>query len=142
MPNVEKILAMTNEGFKPKEIAEKLGTEEEPLSHQAITKIIKDNTPTKSVVVKSGIKTMTAEEYGIYSEANGRTKWGGEKGVKVEASIEMLRAYISSGWKPSMLKEMWQMTEKELTQLTWRLAKAELRDREPTVNFKQDFFRF
>ena len=144
MPNVEKVLAMKNEGFTNKEIAEKLSTEEEPLTYQAIGKLIKDNAPaeTKAVVVKIGIKTMTAEEYGIYSEANGRTKWGGEKGVKVEATIEMLRAYINSGWKPSMLKEMWQMTEKELTQLTWRLAKAELRDRQPTVNFKQDFFRF
>jgi hypothetical protein len=144
MPDVEKVLAMKNEGFSNKEISEKLSTEEEPLTYQAIGKLIKDNTPaeTKAVVVKSGIKTMTAEEYGVYSEANGRTKWGGEKGVKVEATIEMLRAYISSGWKPSMLKEMWQMSEKELTQLTWRLAKAELRDREPTVNFKQDFFRF
>ncbi len=145
MPNIEKVLAMKNEGFTNKEIAEKLSTEEELLTYQAIGKLIKDNAPAetaKAVVQKTGIKTMTAEEYGVYSEANGRTKYGGEKGVKVNATIEMLRAYINSGWKPSMLKEMWQMTEKELIQLTWKLAKAELRDREPTVNFEQDFFRF
>ena len=144
---VEKILQMKNEGFSNKEIADKLSTEELPLTYQAVGKIIKDNTPAapkkvKAEVVPKGIQTFTAEEYGDYSEKNGRTRYGGEKGVKVDATIEMLRAYINSGWKPTMLQEMWQMTEKELTQLTWKLAKAELRDREPVVNFKQDFFRF
>lgn len=143
---VEKILQMKNEGFSNKEIAEKLSTEEFPLTYQAVGKVIKDNSaPAKVVkteVVPKGIQTFSAEEYGDYSQKNGRTRYGGEKGVKVEATIEMLRAYINSGWKPTMLIEMWQMTEKELIQLTWKLAKAELRDREPTVNFKQDFFRF
>lgn len=147
MPNVEQVMQLKNEGFSNKEIAEKLNTEEEPLTYQAIGKIIKDNTPVETVKAevvpqKTGIKTMTAEEYENYSLAQGRTRYGGEKGVKVNATIEELRAYINSGWKPSMLKEKWQMTEEELTQLTWKLARAELRDRQPTVNFKQDFFRF
>ena len=146
MPNVEQVMEMKNEGFSNKEIAEKLSTEEEPLTYQAIGKIVKDNTPAvKAELVPNasqGIKTMTAEEYTAYSKANGRTAYGGEKGVKVDATIEELRAYINSNWKPSMLLEKWQMTEEELIQLTWRLAKAELRDRQPTVNFKQDFFRF
>jgi len=145
---VEQILQMKKEGFSNKEIAEKLSTEELPLTYQAVGKVIKDNTPSvpaevvPAEVVPTGIQTFSAEEYGDYSVKNGRTRYGGEKGVKVEATIEMLRAYINSGWKPTMLQEMWQMTEKELIQLTWRLAKSELRDREPTVNFKQDFFRF
>lgn len=146
MPNVEQIIQMNLEGFKPKEIADKLSTEDEPLTHQAVTKIIKDNTPkapvVKAEVVPEGIKTFTAEEYGKYSKSKGRTFYGGEKGVKVNATIEELRAYINSNWTPSMLLEKWQMSEEELKQLTWKLAKAELRDREPTINFKRDFFRF
>lgn len=150
MPNIETILQMKNEGFSNSEIAEKLSTEEEPLTHQAITKIIKDNTPKVKATVGEVVaakpekffKTMTQPEYEEYSLANGRTRYGGEKGVKVAATIEELRAYINSGWKPSMLMEKWQMDEEELTQLTWRLARAELRDRKPTINFKQDFFRF
>lgn len=141
---VEQILQMKKEGFSNKEIAEKLGTEEAPLTYQAVAKIVKDNTPLEVEVIDApkGIQTMTASEYEDYSLANGRTRYGGEKGVKVDATIEELRAYINSGWKPSMLLEKWQMDEYELTQLTWRLAKQELRDRQPTVNFKQDFFRF
>jgi len=144
---IEQILAMKLEGFTNKEIAEKLGTEENPLTYQAVGKIIKDNTPAEPLEVEvidapQGIQTFTAEEYGDYSKKNGRTRYGGEKGVKVDATIEMLRAYINSGWKPSMLLEMWQLSEEELKQLTWKLAKAELRDRQPTINYKQDFFRF
>lgn len=160
MPNIEEVLRLKTEGFTNKEIAEKLSVEgEEPLTYQMIGKIIKDNTPkdtTPKVVTKKSkavkgkvvdkpqkfFKTMTQPEYEEYSLANGRTRYGGEKGVKVNATIEELRAYINSGWKPSMLLEKWQMTEEELKQLTWKLAKAELRDRQPTINYKQDFFRF
>jgi len=138
---VEKILQMNKEGFSNKEIVEKLSTEDAPLTVRQVGKVIKEN-PIEKDTVKKGCLTFTATEYGDYSEANGRTRYGGEKGVKVDATIEMLRSYVNSGWKPSMLLEMWQMSEKELTQLAWRLAKAELRDREPVVNFKQDFFRF
>ena len=144
MPNIEEVLQLKNEGFTPSEIAAKLSVEgEKPLTHQAITKIVKDNTTPAVVVAPVKMAaTMSTEEYQEYSVANGRTRYGGEKGVKVDASIEELRAYINSGWKPSMLLEKWQMTEEELKQLTWKLAKAELRDRQPTVNYKQDFFRF
>lgn len=151
--DVEKILQMTKEGFKPSEIAAKLneglGEDEDKITHQAVSKVIRDNAlkdetkqPAALVLPPQGIQTMTAEEYGKYSEKHGRTRYGGEKGVKVNATIEMLRAYLNSGWKPSMLMEMWQLSEEEFKQLVWRLAKAELRDREPTINFKQDFIRF
>ena len=145
MPDVEKIMQLNREGFSNKEIADKISTEEDTITYQAVAKIVKGNTPiikAEIVPASTGIKTMTAEEYGEYSKANGRTLYGGENGVKVEATIEMLRAYINSGWRPSMLREMWQMSEEELKQLTWALAKAELRDRQPTINYKQDFFRF
>ncbi len=144
MPNVDKIIQLSNEGFSNKEIAERIGTEDEPLTYQAVAVIIKANkTETvKAEVVKTGIQTRTAEEYAEYSLSQGRTRYGGEKGVKVVATIEELRALVNSDWKPSMLLEKWQMDEDELVQLTWKLAKAELRDRQPTVNFKQDFFRF
>ncbi len=144
---IEKIMQMKAEGFSNKEIAEKLGTEELPLTYQAVGKIIKDNTPKVTLEVAEikparVFKTMTSTEYEEYSLANGLTRYGGEKGLKVNATIEELRAYINSGWKPSMLREKWQMSEEELKQLTWKLAKAELRDRQPTINYKQDFFRF
>jgi len=167
MPNIEKIMQLSAELFTNKEIATKLTTEEEPLSYQAVSKIIKDNTEPKSdgkeldvpsvpkptakdkaivaeLVDESDghIKTFTAEAYGDYSEANGRTRDGGKKGKLVPATKEMLRAYISSGWTPKMLKAKWQMNDFQLVSLVHELAKAELRDRAPTVNFKQDFFRF
>lgn len=141
---VEEIMQLSREGFSNKEIAEKLSTEDDKISYQAVAKVIKANTiePDEIIDAPVGIQTFTAEEYGDYSEANGRTRYGGEKGVKVNATVEELRAYINSGWKPSMLLEKWQMTEEELKQLTWALAKSELRDKEPVINYKQDFFRF
>jgi hypothetical protein len=143
MPEIEKIVQMNKEGFSNKEIAEKLGTEEEPLTYQVVAKIIKENkVESVAVSVVGTISTRTAEEYEKYSLSQGRTSMGGEIGVKVEASKEDLRAKINSGWKPSMFLEKWQMTEEELKQLTWVLAKSELRDREPVINYKQDFFRF
>ena len=143
MPEIEKIVQMNKEGFSNKEIAEKLGTEEEPLTYQAVAKIIKENkVESVAVSVVGTISTRTAEEYEKYSLSQGRTSMGGEIGVKVEASKEDLRAKINSGWKPSMFIEKWQMSEEELKQLTWALAKSELRDREPVINYKQDFFRF
>jgi len=180
MPNenetrLETILRLKAEGLKPKQIANEVGTEEEPLTYQEVVKLVKEAETKKSeesdeddadfeevpkpttkktkAVAKPAVEvdevipvkvmlTQSAEEYAEYSVANGRTRQGGERGVKVDATIEMLRAYINSNWKPSMLLEMWQMSEEELKQLTWKLAKAELRDRQPTVNYKQDFFRF
>jgi len=177
MPNVEKIMQLNAELFTNKQIAEKLSTEEEPLTYQKVGKIIKDNTPEsdtdgakdskadgkelkvppapkptakdKAIVAElvdedgeGHIKTFTAEQYGNYSEENGRTRDGGKVGKLVPATKEMLRAYISSGWTPNMLKAKWQMNDFQLVTLVHKLAKAELRDRAPVVNFKQDFFRF
>ncbi len=132
----DKVMQMHREGFKPKEISDKLG---EGLTHQAVAKIIKGNE--LAVVVPSGIQTFSAEEYGDYSIANGRTRYGGEKGVKLTVSTEELRAYISSGWKPSMLMEKWQFSEEELTQLVWKLSKEELREKPIRIEYKHDFFR-
>ena len=148
MPDIEKIMQLSNEGFSNKEIAGKVGTEEEPITYQAISKLIKENTPAEPIEAEfmddneGHIKTFTAEAYGEYSEANGRTKDGGIKGKTVKATKEMLRAYITSGWTPNMLKEKWQMSDFQLVTLVHELAKAELRERTPVVNFKQDFFRF
>jgi len=107
------------------------------------TKTVKKKALEGEVITKPEkfMATMTQPEYEEYSLAAGRTRYGGEKGVKVVATIEELRAYINSHWTPSMLMEKWQMTEKEMTQLVWKLSKAELRDRPIKVNFKNDFFR-
>lgn len=146
MPNIEKILQLNLEGFKPGEIAKKINEDAEEgvdeITHQAVSKIIKENAPKVEVTLVGKMQTFTASEYEEYSLANGRTRYGGEKGVKVNATIEELRAYINSGWTPNMLLEKWQMTKEELKQLTWRLAKAELRDKKPTINYERDFFRF
>jgi len=163
---LEAIIRLRAEGLKPKQIATELTTEEEPITFQAVVKMAKEYdlsqakdefepTPTPKegggviptfkplegeVIIKNS-KTYTAEEYGDYSAANGRTRYGNEKGVKVKATIEELRAYINSHWTPKMLMEKWQMNEEELKQLVWKLSRAELRDKPVKVNFKNDFFR-
>lgn len=144
MTKEEEILTLSNEGFSNKEIADKVSTEDDNVSYQAVAKVIKQSKPkaVKAEVITTGLKTFTAEEYAEYSVANGRSRYGGEIGVTVSATIEELRAYINSGWKPTMLLEKWQMSEDELRSLTILLARRESRDREPTVNYKQDFFRF
>lgn len=97
--------------------------------------------PLEGEVVGSGPVVRTAEEYAEYSLANGRTRFGGEKGVKVEATIEELRALINSKWKPSMIMEKFQIDEEELKQLVWALSKRELRDKPIHFDIKNDFFR-
>lgn len=174
MPNIEDetkietIVRLRAEGFKPKQIAEQLSTEEEPVKYQEVVKLAKEYDlaqsdtdggddefeetkpkPPKKKALEGEVitkpekfmATMTQPEYEEYSLAAGRTRYGGEKGVKVHATIEELRAYINSHWTPSMLMEKWQMDEEELKQLVWKLSKAELRDRPIKVNFKNDFFR-
>lgn len=117
-------------GVKPEEVKPKEGG--------AVVPTFK---PLEGEVLIKNSKTFTAEEYGDYSVKNGRTRYGNVKGVKVKATIEELRAYINSHWTPSMLMEKWQFTEDELTQLVWKLSRAELRDKPVKVNFKNDFFR-
>ena len=164
---IETIIRLRTEGLKPKAIAEHISTEEAPVTYQEVVKLAKEydlaqtandgeddefeDTPKPpkkkalegEVITKPEkfMATMTQPEYEEYSLAAGRTRYGGEKGVKVNATIEELRAYINSHWTPSMLMEKWQMTEEELKQLVWKLSKAELRDRPIKVNFKNDFFR-
>jgi len=136
------IESLHKEGFTPTEIAEKMNLTPQKVGVE-LKKIKKaaEGEQKKEVVVSDGIQTFTAEEYAKHSLKNGRTRYGGEKGVKVKATIEELRAFINSGWKPSMLMEKWQFTAKEMEQLVWKLSKAELRDKPIVCNIKQDFFR-
>jgi len=134
------IESLNNEGFTPKEIAEKLELTPQKVGVE-LKKLKEGDKPKKKDKPEKLFQTFTSVEYEMYSLKNGRTRYGGEKGVKVKATIEELRAFINSGWKPSMLIEKWQFTEKELTQLVWKLSKAELRDKPIACNFKQDFFR-
>lgn len=92
-------------------------------------------------IVSSGIQVMSAEEYMEYSKANGRTAFGGEKGVKIDASVEELRALINSKWKPSMVMEKFQWDEEDLKQKVWALSKKELREKPIHFDVKNDFFR-
>lgn len=92
-------------------------------------------------VITGGVITRTAEEYAEYSLANGRTRYGGEIGVKVEFTSEELRGLINSGWKPSMIKEKYQIDDEELKQAVWALSKKELRDKPIHFDIKNDFFR-
>ena len=91
--------------------------------------------------VVGNIRVFDAEEYAEYSIANGRTRYGGVKGVKVNATVEELRALINSNWKPSMVMEKWQMDDEELQQLVWALSQKELRDKPIKLDIKNDFFR-
>lgn len=164
---IETIIRLRTEGFKPKAIADKISTEEVPVTYQEVVRLAKeydlaqkgddefeDTKPPKTkAVTKPVLKgevvdkpekfsaTMTQPEYEDYSLSAGRTRYGGEKGVKAVATIEELRAYINSNWTPSMLMEKWQFTEEDMEQLVWKLSKAELRDKPIVVNFKNDFFR-
>lgn len=137
-----KVLEYSASGLKSTEIAEKLSTEEEKVTHQAVTAIVKKNAVTAELVVeKTGVQTMTASEYMTYSKANGRSPMGGEMEKPQNVTIEDLRAKINSNWTPSMCLENWQLTEHQLLLLVRKLSKAELRDKEIKTNFKQDFFR-
>lgn len=158
--NVQLILDYTAAGMKPSEIATKLSTEDAKVTHQAITKVIKDNKPEEETATSNapaktsnpvkaelvppapiGCITRTAAEYAEYSLSQGRTRYGGVKGVKVKATPEELRALINSHWTPSMCMEKWQYTETDLKWLVRELSELELRDKDIICNFKQDFFR-
>lgn len=89
----------------------------------------------------SGIVVRTAEEYAEYSLSQGRTRFGGEKGVKVPVTVEELRALINSNWRPSMVMEKFQLDEEEHKQLVWALSKKELRDSPIGFDLKHDMYR-
>ena len=141
MADIEKIVQMSKEGFSNKEIAEKVSTEDNKVSYQAVAKIVKENVVIVPELVESGIVVRTASEYEAYSKANGRSSMGGEIGVPQKATIEDLRSKINSRWTPSMFIEKWQMTEAMLMSLVHKLSKKELRDKPVICNFKNDFFR-
>ena len=141
MANKEKIVQMSKEGFSNKEIAEKVSTEEDKVSYQAVAKIVKENEVIIPEVVEAGIVVRTASEYAEYSKANGRTSYGGEQGVETKPTIEELRAYINSHWTPSMLMEKWQFSQAKLVALVHKLSRKELRDVPVKCNFKMDTFR-
>ncbi len=132
------IESLNNEGFSAKEIAEKLD-----ISRQKVSAELKklEKLEVEVLPVDEGIRVFTASEYAEYSKSQGRNSYGGEYGVPVKATVEELRAYINSGWKPSMLMEKWQYTEEMMVKLVHKLSKAELRAKAIVVNFKNDFFR-
>ncbi len=141
MADTEKMIQMGKEGFSNKEIANTLSTEDEKVTYQAVAKVIKENEVIVPEIIVGTISVRTASEYAEYSKGQGRTSYGGEVGVETKPTIEELRAYINSHWKPSMLMEKWQFTEAKLMALVHKLSRKELRDKPVICNFKQDFFR-
>ena len=143
MADNNEIVQLSKEGLSNKEIAERVSTEDDKVSYQAVAKIVKDNEPEVIIpeIVVGTISVRTASEYAAYSKAQGRTSYGGEVGVETKPTIEELRAYINSKWTPSMLMEKWQYTQAKLVQLVHALSRKELRDKPIKCNFKQDTFR-
>lgn len=146
----QEVLDLVATNMKPKDIAERTG-----LSIQKVNAIVKSTekieaegdtgvavtASKKSEAVLVGTQTMTAQDYMDYSEANGRTKFGGEKGKKIPCSIEELRAYINSNMKPSWVMEKYQMDEKDLQQVVWKLSEREMRPKPITYSIEQDWFK-
>jgi len=160
MAIIDDIVKLKDEGLSNKEVGEQLG-----MTHQKVAALIKKSsepdapkavpkaTPTKeetmpeltkfaeSEVVVEGIQILTPEEYVAQNIAAGRAPYGGEIGATQQVSIEELRAYINSGWTPSMLMGRWQMDEEQLKQLVWKMSVAEMRDKPVSINFRMDFFK-
>ena len=138
----EEVLELSNEGLAPAEIGEKLG-----LSAQKVGSMLKAAKQTlvpevlEGEVVSETITIRTAQEYMDYSEGQGRTKFGGEKGKKIKCSTEECRSYINAGWKPSLIMEKYQLDADDFQQLIWSLSKKELRDRPIGYDLKHDIFR-
>lgn len=154
MENVEVTAEQINEllatGMSKTEVGEEFG-----LSAQKIGMILKASSPLveSDVEVPAGrfaqefeqsesskITIMTAEEYGEYSQANGRFE-GRKKGQKTEATIEELRALINSGRKPQYMMAKWGLDEEEFKDLVWKLSKRELRDKPLRFDIKRDFIQ-
>ena len=105
---------------------------QEQIDEMEVPEIVDGQTP-------SGIKVMTAEEYGKYSKENGRIM-GRLPNQKTVCSIEELRALINSNWTPSMVMEKHGIDAEELKQLVWKLSKRELRDKPIKYSIERDFF--
>lgn len=154
----QQVMELLATGLSPAEVGERVG-----LTAAKVGMIRKANTPDKGadgennpekklvkkskdvveaeIVPSKEVHVMKAEEYMKYSKDNGRTAFGGKIGEKLDCSVEALRAYINSGWKPSMIMEKYQIDEKELEQLVWKLSKRELREKPIAFSVKHDVFR-
>ena len=138
--NTDLVADYVATGLSNKEIAEKISTEETPVSYQAIAKIRKTLVvPTE--VVPVGCQTFSAKEYAEYSKANGRTAFGGEVGKKMNPKLEEIRALINSKWTPSMVLEKFQLEEIDLAFMVRELSLLEMRDKEIKCDFKNNLFR-
>jgi len=155
----DDILKLKDEGLTHKEIAEQLS-----ITTHKITALLKQQkSPTEpkadmpeleafsneeksrasGVIIPEvvGIQILSPEEYMEQNIRAGRAPHGGVLGEAQLVTVEELRAYINSGWTPSMCMGKWQIDEEALKQLIWRLSQAEMRDRPITINYKMDFFK-
>lgn len=78
------------------------------------------------VTITGNIKVFEAKDYMTYSEANGRTKFGGEVGKKTKLTIEELRVLINEGWTPDDVKAKHGINDAELEQVVYELSRSEL----------------
>jgi len=141
MLDTQKVLDYSSAGMKPKDIAEKLSTEDNKVTHQAISKIIRDNKVEEVEVVPSGVQVFHPADYAKYSVENGRTEYGGEIGKKLNPHIEEVRALINSHVPPSEVMKKFQFSKLDLQLYIRKLSQSELRDKDIVCNFEKDFFR-
>lgn len=95
----------------------------------ATTVVKEDIIPTEiaeRVIVTGNIKVFEAKDYMTYSEANGRSKFGGEIGKKTKLSIEELRVLINEQWTPEDVKAKHGLSDAELEQVVYELSRSEL----------------
>jgi len=113
---------------------------DEPKTDEPKTEVAVKTTPAK--LVSKGVQVMSAQEYEDYSVENGRTRFGGEKGKEIPCTIEELRAYINSKWKPSDIMEKYQMPVEKFEQLVMQLSVTEMRPKSQRIkyNLKADVF--
>jgi hypothetical protein len=88
--------------------------------------------------VNNGIMTMTASEYGEYSEKHGRVM-GREKGQKTKLTTQELRVLINADWKPDAIMDKHGINDEELKQVVWKLSEEELR--ESPIQYNKHGFR-
>ena len=150
MPNVEKILKLNSEGLKSGEIAKKINEEAgeagEQITHQAVTKIIKENTAEKTDKTNAGEgkksegytgagavkpeKKTSMETAKVYLDRHREagTPYGRQPGQVTKLTTEELRVLINANWTPDMVKEKHGLDAAGLAKVVHKLSKEELRD--------------
>jgi len=88
-------------------------------------------------IVGNASMVFTPTEYAAWCKQNG-TIMGRKPGEKTKATIEELRAYINSGWTPSMFMEKHGLSAEDFKQLVWKLSKREMRDRPIRYSIERD----